>query len=119
MKEDKAEKAEKAECFGKMLDDWKGSNASFISFVDSHFNVFAIELIDPVSKKKFGIGLSRCSYISGPVSWSNANLSIIYDESNSLYILRDKKSNFFVKCASLLMKENLGKEYKLENFFKQ
>jgi len=116
MKKDKKSKALE---FNQLLSEWDGANASFISFTDSHFNVFAIKLEFPVNGKKFGIGLSRCTYISGMISWDNASLSIIYDESNLLYIISDEKSGFLVKCVDLLMGENLDEEYELGILFKK
>jgi len=63
---------------------------------------------------------ANASFISfTEISWDNASLSIIYDESNLLYIISDEKSGFLVKCVDLLMGENLDEEYELGILFKK
>jgi len=104
--------------FNKMLKSWHGADATTISFTDSHFNMLAIKLVDPVNKKIFGVGFSKCTYISGLASWSGAILDITYDEDHLLYVISDKNSKFLVKCVDLLMRDGIGDEYKLGIVFK-
>lgn len=109
----------KLEEFNKQLSDWKGASVSFHTFTHSHFNMLTIKIVNAELDESLGLVLSVCSYISGPVSWNNSDISIDYDHDDSNYVVTDKSIGLFVKCAKVMIGTNLVDNFELEINFKQ
>jgi len=103
--------------FKCQLDKCKGMDASFVMFTHSHFNMLVVELLNSISQKKIGLGFSKCSYISGMISWNSVDLSVYFDNDSSLYVVSDEGSGFLVKCIDVVFINDIGDEYELNARF--
>lgn len=104
--------------FNEQLASWKGASASFCTFSHSHFNILTIKLTKSDCRESLGLGLSKCSYVSGPVNWYNSDITMEYDNDNSSYIVTDEKADLVVKCSNIMIGENITDNFEIALNFK-
>lgn len=85
------------------LQEWRGGVVSFNTFHDDHDRlILRLEHLASV-KQSVGLALFYCSYIAGPIRWSDGNLeSRVWLQPDGVIGLElvDKAAEFVVLCAS-------------------
>jgi hypothetical protein len=92
------------EKFHLHLESWKGCAINFNAYHDDHDRLI-LRLAQPGKEKEsVGMSLFYCTYIAGPTSWSDGDLSaaLCRQEDGSVGIeVRDLRAGFVARCASL------------------
>jgi hypothetical protein len=83
--------------------EWRGGTVSFNAFHDDHDRLI-LKLVHPLGvKDAVGLALFYCSYVSGPVRWSNSELEPsvwVQPDGVAGLELADKAAGFIVRCAA-------------------
>lgn len=85
------------------LEEWRGGAVSWNVFHDDHDRLI-LKLAHPTgAKEPVGLALFYCSYLAGPVRWTNSDLEpsiSLQSDGEAGLELTDKAAGFTVRCAS-------------------